>query len=49
MALWVVVRVPAVAVKVPDVALGATLTEAGTVSAGLLSVSAMVLPPAGAA
>ena len=44
-----VVRVPAVAVKVPEVALAATVTEAGTVSRELLSASATTLPPVGAA
>ena len=48
-ALWVVVRVPAVAVKVPEEALAATVTDAGRVSNGLLSESATVLPPAGVA
>ena len=44
-ALWVVVRVPAVAVKVPEVALAATVTEARRVSNGLLPESVTVLPP----
>ena len=48
-ALWVVVRVLAVAVKVLEVALAATVTEAGTASAGLLTESTTVLPPVGAA
>ena len=48
-ALWVVVRVPAVAVKVAEVAAAGTLTDAGTVKAVLLLARATVLPPVGAA
>ena len=48
-ALWVVVRLPTVAVKVAVLALAATVTEAGTVSAALLADRATVLPPLGAA
>ena len=47
-ALWVVVRVPAVAVKVAEVAEAATVTEAGTVRAELLLDNVTVLPPLGA-
>src|ERR1017187_9473365 len=46
---WVVVRVPAVAVKVAEMAPAATMTEAGTVSKELLSERAATLPPVGAA
>ena len=49
LAFWVVVKVPAVAVKVAEVAEAATVTEAGTVRAELLLDKATVLPPAGAA
>jgi len=48
-ALWVVVTVPAVAVKVAELAPAATVTEAGTVSNALLSQRATTLPPDGAA
>jgi len=54
-AVWFVVILPAVAVKVAEVALAGTVTDAGTVSAELfaefpvLAESATVLPPAGAA
>jgi hypothetical protein len=48
-ALWVVVRAPAVAVKVAELAPAATMTEAGTVSSALLSQRATTLPPDGAA
>ena len=46
---WLVVTVPAVAVKVAEVAPAATPTAAGTLRAGLLLASAALLPPAGAA
>ena len=48
-ALCVVVSVPAVAVKVAVAALAGTVTEAGTVRAGLLLVRATTVPPVGAA
>jgi len=48
-ALWFVVRVPAVAVKMAELAAAGTVTEAGTVRAGLPLVRATVLPPVGAA
>src|SRR5271156_4593535 len=48
-AFWVVVTVPAVAVKVVEVLLAGTVTDAETGSAALLLESATVLPPAGAA
>jgi len=48
-AVWLVVIVPAVAVKVADVPLAGTVTHAGTVSAKPLPESATILPPAGAA
>jgi hypothetical protein len=48
-ALWVVVTVPAVAVKVAEVAPAATGTEAGTVNDVLLSEIATTLPAGGAA
>ena len=48
-ALWVVVRVLAVAVKVLEVVLAATVAEAGTASNGLLFDSATLLPPVGVA
>ena len=48
-ALWVVVNVAAVAVKVAEVAVASTLTEAGTVRAELLLARVTVLPPVGAA
>jgi hypothetical protein len=47
-ALWVVVRVPAVAAKVAVVDVAATVTEGGTVSKGLLAETVTRLPPAGA-
>ena len=46
---WVVVNVPAVAVKVVDVLLAGTVADAGRDSAVLLLESPTVLPPAGAA
>jgi hypothetical protein len=46
---WVVVMLPAVALKVVEVLLAGTVTDAGTVSAALLLESPTVLPPAGAA
>jgi hypothetical protein len=46
---WVVVSVPAVGAKVAPVAPAATLTDGGTVSAGLLDESPTTVPPAGAA
>jgi len=45
----VVVTVPTVAVKVVEVLVAGTVTDAGTVSAGLLLESATALPPVGAA
>ena len=45
---WVVVIVPTVAVKVVEVLLAGTVTDAGTVSAVLLLESATALPPVGA-
>src|ERR1039457_3122322 len=45
---WVVVIVPTVAVKVVEVLLAGTVTDAGTVSAVLLLESATALPPEGA-
>ena len=48
-ALWVVVNVAAVAVKVAEVAAAGTMTEAGTVRAELLLARVTVLPPVGAA
>ena len=48
-ALWLVVSVPAVAVKLAEVLLAATVTEAGSVSAELLSESVTLAPPVGAA
>ena len=48
-AVWLVVSVAAVAVKVAVVFPAATTTEAGTVNFELLLVSVVVLPPAGAA
>ena len=47
-AVWVVVIVPTVAVKVAEVALAGTMAEAGTVSEALLSESATTVPPVGA-
>jgi hypothetical protein len=44
-----VVTEPAVTVKVPVVALAATVTEAGVVKAALLSESVTTEPPVGAA
>jgi hypothetical protein len=46
---WLVVTVPAVAVKLAVVAPDATVAEAGTVNAALLSEIATAVPPAGAA
>jgi len=46
---WGVVIVPRVAVKVVEVLLAGTVTDAGTVSAVLLLESATALPPVGAA
>jgi len=48
-ALWLLEKVPAVAVKVALVALAATVTEAGTGSAVALLLSATEAPPDGAA
>ena len=48
-ALCVVVAVPAVAVKVAEVAVAGTVTEAGTVTAELLLARVTVLLPVGAA
>ena len=49
MALWVTVNVPAVAVKVAEVAAAGTVTEAGTVREELLLARVTLLPPLGAA
>jgi hypothetical protein len=46
---WLVVMVPTVALKVAEVLLAGTATDAETGSAGLLLESATVLPPVGAA
>ena len=46
---WSLVKVPAVAVKVAVSAAGATVTEAGTVSRGLLLARVTGSPPAGEA
>ena len=43
-ALWLVVKAPAVAVKVAEVAPAGTVTDAGIVSRALLSDSVTVLP-----
>ena len=48
-AVCVVVMVPRLAVKVAEVLLAGTVTDAGTVSAVLLLASPTVLPPDGAA
>ena len=48
-AVWLVVMVPRLAVKVVEVPPAGTVTEAGTVSAVLLLESATALPPVGAA
>ena len=48
-ALWSLAIVPAVAVKVADREPAATVTDAGTVNAALLSEIAIAAPPAGAA
>ena len=48
-ALWVVVTAPALAVKVPEAAPAATVTDVGTVSTALLSERATTTPPVGAA
>jgi hypothetical protein len=48
-AVWVVVMVPRLAVKVVEVVVAGTVTEAGTLSAVLLLDSASALPPVGAA
>ena len=48
-AVCVVVMVPRLAVKVAEVLLAGTVTDAGTVSAVLLLESPTVLPPDGAA
>jgi hypothetical protein len=48
-AFWLVVRAPTVAVKVAVAAVAATVTEAGTVSRGLLAERVTRLPPVGAA
>ena len=49
LAVWLVVIVPAVAVKVAVDVPAATMAEAGTVSDGLLLDSATGTPPLGAA
>jgi len=49
MAVWLAAMVPAVALKVADVPLAGTMTDAGIVSAALFPESTTVLPPAGAA
>ena len=46
---WLVVMVPTVALKVAEVLLAGTATDADTGSAVLLLASATVLPPVGAA
>jgi hypothetical protein len=46
---WGEVGLPAVALKVAEAAAAATVTEAGTVSKALLSDSATIVPPVGAA
>jgi hypothetical protein len=46
---WLVVMVPTVALKVAEVLLAGTATDAETGSAALLLASATVLPPVGAA
>jgi hypothetical protein len=46
--LWLVVTVPAVAVKEADVAPAVAITETGMVSEALLSESATTVPPVGA-
>jgi hypothetical protein len=48
-ALWSLAIVPAVALKVADREPAATVTDAGTVNAALLSEIAIAAPPAGAA
>ena len=48
-AVWFVVIVPTVALKVAEVLLAGTVTEAETGSAALLLASDTVLPPDGAA
>ena len=48
-AVWFVVIVPTVALKVVDVLPAGTATEAATASAALLLASPTVLPPLGAA
>lgn len=48
-AVWLVVTVPAVAVKVAAAAPAATVTALGTPSAGLLLANATLAPPVGAA
>ena len=47
-AVWVVVMEPRLAVKVADVLSAGTVTDAGTVNAGLLLERPTVLPPDGA-
>jgi hypothetical protein len=48
-AVWLVVILPTVALKVAEVLAAATVTDAGTVSAALLLESPTALPPVGAA
>jgi hypothetical protein len=48
-AVWVVVIVPRLAVKVAEMLLAGTVTDAGTVNAVLLLESPTVLPPEPAA
>ena len=48
-AVWLVVIVPTVALKVADVLLAGTVTDAETGRAALLLESPTVLPPVGAA
>ena len=48
-AVWLVVIVPTVALKVVDVLLAGTVTEVETGNAELLLESATLLPPVGAA
>ena len=49
MTVWLDVTVPALAVKVPEELAAGTVTETGMVREELLSESATVIPPEGAA